>query len=58
MYTANGNLLINLLPNCNLMVCNSRTLLSDPQWTQVHNNYCFGHKSIIQLLIVPLLIML
>ena len=27
---SNGNLLITLLPNCNLMICNGRTLLSDP----------------------------
>ena len=30
---SNGNLLIDLLQNCNQIVCNGRTLLSDPQWT-------------------------
>ena len=38
-----GNSLIELLQNCNLMVCNHRTLLSDPQWTRVQSP--FGHKS-------------
>ena len=28
---SSGNLLIELLQNCNLMACNGRTLLSDPQ---------------------------
>ena len=30
-YNSNGNLLIELLQNFNLMVCNGRILLSDPQ---------------------------
>ena len=30
---SNGNSLITLLQNCNLMICNGRTMLSDPQWT-------------------------
>ena len=45
----NGNLLIELLQNCNLMVCNGTTLLSDPQWTRVQSR--FGHKLIIDYII-------
>ena len=30
---ASCNLLIELLQNCNLMICNGRTMLNDPQWT-------------------------
>ena len=48
-YNSNGNLLIELLQNCNLMVCNGRTLLSDPQWTRVQSR--LGHKSIIDYII-------
>ena len=29
----NGKLLIELLQNCNLVICNGRTMLNDPQWT-------------------------
>ena len=46
---SNGNLLIELLHNCNLMVCNCRTLQSDPQWTRVQSR--LGHKSIIDYII-------
>ena len=46
---SNGNFLIELLQNCNLMVCNDRTLLSDPQWTRVRS--CSGHKSVIDYII-------
>ena len=46
---SNGNLLIILLQNCNLMVCNGRTLLSDPQWTRVQTR--LNHKSIIDYII-------
>ena len=42
---SNGNLLITLLWNCNLMICNGRTLLSDPQWTRIQTR--LNHKSII-----------
>ena len=42
---SNGNLLIELLHNCDLMICNGRTMLNDPQWTRVQNR--LGHKSII-----------
>ena len=45
-----GNLLIQLLQNWYLMICNGRTWLSDPQWTQVQN--CFYHKSIIDHIII------
>ena len=34
---SNGNLLIELLQNCNIMVFNGRALLSDPQWTWVQS---------------------
>ena len=46
---SNGNLLITLLDNCNLMICNGRTLLSDPQWTRVQTH--LNHKSIIDYII-------
>ena len=46
---SNGNLLIELLQYCNIMVCNGRTLLSDPQSTQVQSH--LGHKSIIDYII-------
>ena len=46
---SNGNLLIELLQNCNLMICNGRTMLNDPQWTQVQSR--LGHKSIIDYII-------
>ena len=46
---SNGNLLIELLQNCNLMICNGRTMLNDPQWTRVQNR--LGHKSIIDYII-------
>ena len=42
---SSGNLLFELLHNCDLMICNERTMLTDPQWTQVQN--CLGYKSII-----------
>ena len=45
----NGNLLIELLHNCDLMIYNGRTLLCDPQWTQVQSR--LGHKSIIDYII-------
>ena len=32
---SNGNLLIDLLHYCDLMICNGRTMLTDPQWTRV-----------------------
>ena len=46
---SNGNLLIELLHNCDLMICNGRTMLNDPQWTRVQNR--LGHKSIIDYII-------
>ena len=46
---SNGKLLIELLENCNLMICNGRTKLNDPQWTRVQTR--LGHKSIIDYLI-------
>ena len=46
---SNGNLLIELLHNCDLMICNGRTMLTDPQWTRVQNR--LGHKSIIDYII-------
>ena len=45
----NGKLLIELLQNCNLVICNGRTVLEDPQWTRVQNR--LGHKSIIDYII-------
>ena len=45
----NDNLLIELLHNCDLMICNGRTMLNDPQWTRVQN--CLGHQSIIDYVI-------
>ena len=45
----NGKLLIELLQNCNLVICNGRTMLKDPQWTRVQNR--LGHKSIIDYII-------
>ena len=45
----NGNLLITLHQNCNLVISNGRTLLSDPQWTLVQNR--LNHKSIIDYII-------
>lgn len=33
----NGKLLINLLHHCNLMVCNRRTLSSEPRCSQVQD---------------------
>ena len=33
-----GNLVTTLLRNCNLMIYNSRTLLSDHQWIRVQNH--------------------
>ena len=47
--TSNGNLLIELLQNCNLMICNGRTLLCDTHWTRVKS--CLGHKSTIDCII-------
>ena len=46
---SNSNLLIELLQNLNLMVCNGRALLSDPQCTWVQSH--LGHKSIINYII-------
>ena len=46
---SNSNLLISLLQKCNLMICNGRTLLSDPQWTRVQNR--LNQKSIIDYII-------
>ena len=46
---SNGKLLIELLQNCNLVICNGRTMLKDPQWTRVQNR--LGHKSIIDYII-------
>ena len=46
---SNGNLLIKLLHNCDLMICNGRTMLNDPQWTRVQNR--LGHKLIIDYII-------
>ena len=46
---SNDNLLIELLQNCKLMVCNSRTLLSDSQCARVQSR--LGHKSIIDYVI-------
>ena len=46
---SNGNLLIELLNNCDLMICNGRTLLCDPQWNRVQSR--LGHKSIIDYII-------
>ena len=48
-WNSNGNLLIELLQNCNIIVCNGRTLLPDPRWTQVQS--CLGHKSSIDFII-------
>ena len=45
----NGNLRIELLQNCNLMTCNWRTKLNDPQWTRVHSR--LGHRSIVNYII-------
>ena len=42
---SNGKLLIELQQNCNLVICNGRTMLKDPQSTQVQN--LLGHTSII-----------
>ena len=49
-YNSNGNLLIEIFQNCNLMVCNGRTLLYHPQWTEVQS--CLSHKSIIDYIII------
>ena len=46
---SNGKLLIELLQNCNLVICNGRTMLEDPQWTRFQNR--LGHKSIIDYII-------
>ena len=48
---SNGKLLIELLHNCNSLICNWRTMLNDPQWNRVQSH--LGHKtlSIISLLI-------
>ena len=32
-YNSNGDFLIELLNNCDLMLCNGRTMQTDPQWT-------------------------
>ena len=45
----NGNLPIELLHNCDIMICNGGTMLNDPQWTRVQN--CLVHKSIIDYII-------
>ena len=46
---SNGKLLIEPIQNCNLVICNGRTMLEDPQWTRVQNR--LGHKSIIDYII-------
>ena len=46
---SDGKLLIELLQNCNLVICNGRTMLEGPQWTRVQNR--LGHKSIIDYII-------
>ena len=46
---SNGNLMIELLHNCDLMICNGRTMLTDPHWTRIQNR--LGQKSMIDYII-------
>ena len=46
---SNGNLLTELLHKCDLMICNGRTMLNDPQWTRAQTG--LGHKSIVHYII-------
>ena len=46
---SNGKLVIELLQNCNLMICNGKRMLNDLQWTRVQSR--LGHKSIINYII-------
>ena len=52
---SNGNLSIEFLQNYDLMICNGRTLLCDPQWTRVQSS--LGHKSIIGYIITDTALM-
>ena len=52
---SNGNMLISLLNNCDLFICNGRSLSTDPQWTRVQNR--LNHKSIIDYLITDKAVM-
>ena len=52
---SNGKLLIDMLENCNLVICNGRTKLTDPQWTRVQSR--LGHKSIIDYIVTDKVLM-